>query len=145
MMKNDTNPNAEAVEAGMEAGFKYKMDAALSLTAGTWINVLLFDRNGKKVQEETISAQVLNLSLVQIGDGPVSVKSKVPFSGCEIRFLTVLGVNVGAMGIHYGFVRMAPDVSHRCAIKPTISSNICESQSSFTLRSNSDVSVTWTL
>lgn len=145
MMKNDTNPNAEAFEAGMEAGFKYKMDAALSLTAGTWINVLLFDRNGNKVQEETISAQVLNLSLVQIGDGTVSVKSKVPFSGCEIRFLTVLGVNVGAMGIHYGFVRMAPDVSHRCAIKPTISSNICEAQSSFTLRSNSDVSVTWTL
>ncbi|MQN12108.1 hypothetical protein F7D95_04580, partial [Prevotella copri] len=145
MMKNNTNPNAEAFEAGMEAGFKYKMDAALSLTAGTWINVLLFDRNGKKVQEETISAQVLNLSLVQIGDGTVSVKSKVPFSGCEIRFLTVLGVNVGAMGIHYGFVRMAPDVSHRCAIKPTISSNICDTQSSFTLRSNSDVSVTWTL
>lgn len=145
MMKNDTNPNAEAFEAGMEAGFKYKMDAVLSLTAGTWINVLLFDRNGKKVQEETISAQVLNLSLVQIGDGTVSVKAKVPFSGCEIRFLTVLGVNVGGMGIHYGFVRMAPDVSHRCDIRPTISSNICESQSSFTLRSNPKVSVTWAL
>lgn len=145
MMKNDTNPNAEAFEAGMEAGFKYKMDAVLSLTAGTWINVLLFDRNGKKVQEETISAQVLNLSLVQIGDGTVSVKAKVPFSGCEIRFLTVLGVNVGGMGIHYGFVRMSPDVSHRCAIKPTISSNICDSQTSFTLRSNPSVSVTWAL
>lgn len=145
MMKNDTNPNAEVFEAGMEAGFKYKMDAVLSLTAGTWINVLLFDRNGKKVQEETISAQVLNLSLVQIGDGTVSVKAKVPFSGCEIRFLTVLGVNVGGMGIHYGFVRMSPDVSHRCAIKPTISSNICDSQTSFVLRSNPKVSVTWAL
>lgn len=145
MMQNDTDPNAEAFEAGMEAGFKYKMDAVLSLTAGTWINVLLFDRNGKKVQEETISAQVLNLSLVQIGDGTVSIKAKVPFSGCEIRFLTVLGVNVGGMGIHYGFVRMAPDVSHRCDIKPTISSNICGSQTSFTLRSNPKVSVTWSL
>ena len=145
MMENDTNPNAEAFEAGMEAGFKYKMDAALSLTAGTWINVLLFDHKGNKVQEETISAQVLNLSLVQIGDGTVSVKAKVPFSGCEIRFLTVLGVNVGAMGIHYGFVRMAPDVSHRCAINPTINSNICDTQTSFTLRSNPDVSVTWSL
>ena len=145
MMQNDTDPNAEAFEAGMEAGFKYKMDAVLSLTAGTWINVLLFDHNGKKVQEETISAQVLNLSLVQIGDGTVSVKAKVPFSGCEIRFLTVLGVNVGGMGIHYGFVRMSPDVSHRCAIKPTISSNICDSQTSFVLRSNPKVSVTWAL
>lgn len=145
MMKNMKDPNAEAFEAGMEAGFKYKMDAVLSLTAGTWINVILFDRKGNKVQEETISAQVLNLSLVQIGDGTVSIKAKVPFSGCEIRFLTVLGVNVGGMGIHYGFVKIAPDVSHRCAIKPTLSSNICDSQTSFTLRSNPEVSVTWAL
>lgn len=145
MMQNDKNPQGEAFEAGMEAGFKYKMDALLSLNAGTWINVLLFDHKGNKVQEETISAQVLNLSLVQIGDGTVSIKAKVPFSGCEIRFLTVLGVDAGAIGIHYGFVRMAPDVSHRCPINPTISSNVCQSQTSFTLRSNPKVSVTWSL
>ena len=145
MMQNDKNPQGEAFEAGMEAGFKYKMDALLSLNAGTWINVLLFDHKGNKVQEETISAQVLNLSLVQIGDGTVSIKAKVPFSGCEIRFLTVLGVDVGGMGIHYGFVRMAPDLSHRCPINPTISSNVCESQTSFNLRSNPKVSVSWKL
>lgn len=145
MMQNDKNPQGEAFEAGMEAGFKYKMDALLSLNAGTWINVLLFDHKGNKVQEETISAQVLNLSLVQIGDGTVSIKARVPFSGCEIRFLTVLGVDAGAIGIHYGFVRMAPDVSHRCPINPTISSNVCQSQTSFTLRSNPKVSVTWKL
>lgn len=145
MMQNDKNPQGEAFEAGMEAGFKYKMDALLSLNAGTWINVLLFDHKGNKVQEETISAQVLNLSLVQIGDGTVSIKAKVPFSGCEIRFLTVLGVDAGAIGIHYGFVRMAPDVSHRCPINPTISSNVCQSQTSFNLRSNPKVSVSWKL
>lgn len=145
MMQDDNNPQGEAFEAGMEAGFKYKMDALLSLNAGTWINVLLFDREGTVVQKETISAQVLNLSLVQIGDGTVSIKAKVPFSGCEIRFLTGLGVNAGTIGIHYGFVRMAPDVSHRCPINPTISSNVCQSQTSFTLRSNPKVSVTWKL
>lgn len=145
MMQNDKNPQGEAFEAGMEAGFKYKMDALLSLNAGTWVNVLLFDHKGNKVQEETISAQVLHLSLVQIGDGTVSIKAKVPFSGCEIRFLTVLGVDAGAIGIHYGFVRMAPDVSHRCPINPTISSNVCPSQTSFNLRSNPKVSVTWKL
>ena len=145
MMQNDKNPQGEAFEAGMEAGFKYKMDALLSLNAGTWVNVLLFDHKGNKVQEETISAQVLNLSLVQIGDGTVSIKAKVPFSGCEIRFLTVLGVDAGVIGIHYGFVRMAPDVSHRCPINPTINSNVCPSQTSFTLRSNPKVSVTWKL
>lgn len=145
MMQNDKNPQGEAFEAGMEAGFKYKMDALLSLNAGTWINVLLFDREGTVVQKETISAQALNLSLVQIGDGTVSIKAKVPFSGCEIRFHTVLGVNAGTIGIHYGFVRKAPDVSHRCPINPTISSNVCQSQTSFTLRSNPKVSVTWEL
>lgn len=145
MMQDDKNPQGEAFEAGMEAGFKYKMDALLSLNAGTWINVLLFDREGTVVQKETISAQALNLSLVQIGDGTVSIKAKVPFSGCEIRFLTGVGVNAGTIGIHYGFVRMAPDVSHRCPINPTISSNVCQSQTSFTLRSNPKVSVTWKL
>lgn len=145
MVNNAADPNAEAFEAGMEVGYKYNMAGALALKAGAWVNLLLFDRKGNKVQEETISAQVLGLSLVQASSGTISIKSKVPFSGCEIRFLTVLSVDVGGIGIHYGFVRAAPDVYHHCDIKPTISSNICDSQSSFRLRSNSGVSVTWAL
>ena len=145
MMNNATDPKAEAFEAGVEVGYCYTMDALLTLKAGAWVSLLLFDRNGKKVQEETISAQVLGLSLIQAGKGTVSVKSKVPFSGCEIRFLTVLSVDLGGIGIHYGFVKAPADVSHRCLINPTISSNICESQTSFKLRSNEHVSVTWTL
>lgn len=146
MMKNNKNPNAETFEAGMETGFKYKALDVLNLTVGPWIELILFDHNGKQVQKETISAQILNLSLGKLADGTVSVKAKVPFSGCEIRFLTVLGLKVvGGMGIHYGFVKLPPDVSHRCQINPTISSNICGSQTSFTLRSNPKVSVTWKL
>ena len=146
MMKNNKNPNADTFEAGMETGFKYKALDVLNLTVGPWIELILFDHNGKQVQKETISAQILNLSLGKLADGTVSVKAKVPFSGCEIRFLTVLGLKVvGGMGIHYGFVKLPPDVSHRCQINPTISSNICGSQTSFTLRSNPKVSVTWKL
>lgn len=146
MMKNNKNPNAEAFEAGMETGFKYKALDAVNLTVGPWIELILFDHNGNQVQKETISAQILNLSLGKLADGTVSVKSKVPFSGCEIRFLTVVGLKViGGMGIHYGFVKLPPDASHRCQINPTISSNICGSQTSFTLRSNPEVSVTWSL
>ena len=145
MVNNAVNSNAEAFDAGMEVGYKYNMAGALALKAGAWINILLFDRNGNKVQEETISAQVLGLSLIQANSGMISVKSKVPFSGCEIRFLTVLSVDVGGIGIHYGFVRAAPDIYHHCDIRPTISSNVCESQTSFRLRSNSGVSVTWAL
>ena len=146
MMKNNKNPNAEAFEAGMETGFKYKALDAVNLTVGPWIELILFDHNGNQVQKETILAQILNLSLGKLADGTVSVKSKVPFSGCEIRFLTVVGLKViGGMGIHYGFVKLPPDASHRCQINPTISSNICGSQTSFTLRSNPEVSVTWSL
>lgn len=146
MMKNNKDPDAEAFEAGMETGFKYKALDVLNLKVGPWIELILFDHNGKQVQKETISAQILNLSLGKLADGTVSVKAKVPFSGCEIRFLTVASLNVvGGMGIHYGFVKLPPDVSHRCPINPTISSNVCQSQTSFTLRSNPKVSVTWKL
>lgn len=146
MMKNNKDPDAEAFEAGMETGFKYKALDVLNLKVGPWIELILFDHNGKQVQKETISAQILNLSLGKLADGTVSVKAKVPFSGCEIRFLTVVGLKVvGGMGIHYGFVKLPPDVSHRCPINPTISSNVCQSQTSFTLRSNPKVSVTWKL
>lgn len=146
MMKNNKNPDDEAFEAGMETGFKYKALDVLNLKVGPWIELILFDHNGKEVQKETISAQILNLSLGKLADGTVSVKAKVPFSGCEIRFLTVASLNVvGGMGIHYGFVKLPPDVSHRCPINPTISSNVCQSQTSFTLRSNPKVSVTWEL
>ena len=146
MMKNNKDPDAEAFEAGMETGFKYKALDVLNLKVGPWIELILFDHNGKQVQKETISAQILNLSLGKLADGTVSVKAKVPFSGCEIRFLTVASLNVvGGMGIHYGFVKLPPDVSHRCPINPTISSNVCQSQTSFTLRSNTKVSVTWEL
>lgn len=145
LMQNDNNPDQEVFAAGMEAGFKYKMGAALALKAGAWVNLILYDHNGKKVQDETISAEVLNLTLVQAGDGTVSIKSKVPFSGCEIKFLTVLGVDLGAMGVHYGFVKLAPDISHHCPINPSMSSNICASQTSYNLRSNPKVSVTWKL
>lgn len=145
MMQNDKDAKAEVFPAGVEAGFKYKMGAALALKAGAWVNLILYDHNGKKVQDETISAEVLNLTLVQAGDGTVSIKSKVPFSGCEIKFLTVLGVDLGAMGIHYGFVKLAPDVSHHCRIEPSMNSNLCSSQSSYSLRSNPEISVTWKL
>ena len=102
-------------------------------------------RNGNEVQSETVSAEVLNLTLVQAGDGTMSIKAKQPFSGCEIKFLTVLGVDVGTMGIHYGFVRLSPDIDHHCPIEPSMSTNLCESQSSFSLWSNPKVSVTWRL
>ena len=145
MVRNETNPNEEGFQAGYEVGFKYKMGSALALDAGAWIMLRLYDRNGKVVQEENISSQVLGLSVAKGGDGSSSVTAKVPFSGAEIRFHTVLGVNLGAMGVHYAFVKAKPEVSHYCPINPSMSTSICDTQTAIQLHSNPDISVTWSL
>ncbi len=145
MMKDTKQPNREVYEAGTEVGFKYTMGAALALKAGAWINLVLFDRNGNKVQEETVSAEVLNLSLAQGGSGSSSLISQVPFSGAELRFLTTLGLDVGGIFVHYAFVREKADIRHHCPINPSASTSLCEEQTSFQLHSNPAVSVSWTI
>lgn len=136
---------SELFKAGSEMGFKYMNGSALNLSVGSWIRILLFDKDGNTVQEETVSAGVVNLGIASGGQGTSSIISKVDFSGAEIRFHTVLSVDVGAMGVYYGFVREKPDVAHHCDINPTVDTNICKEQSSFQLESNPELSVTWTL
>jgi len=145
MMKDTAQPQREVYDAGTEVGFKYTMGAALALKAGAWINLVLFDRNGNKVQEETVSAEVLNLSLAQGGAGSSSLISSVPFSGAELRFLTTLGIDVGGIFVHYAYVREKADIRHHCPINPSASTSICEEQTSFQLHSNPDVSVSWSI
>lgn len=145
MMKRTDGSSDEVFDKGMEVGFNYNMGSGLALDAGAWIRLILFDRNGNKVQEETVSAGVLNLSVAKGGNGTASVTAQQPFSGCEIRFHTVLSVDLGAIGIHYGFVKNKPEVPHHCPINPSPDTNLCPGQTSFQLRSNPDVSVTWSL
>lgn len=143
MMNNDDHPDREAFSEGYEVGFKYKLGSALALDAGAWIQLILFDKDGNKVQEETVQSQVLGLSVAKGGDGSASVTSKVPFSGAEIRFHTVIGINLGAMGVHYAFVKAKPATSHQCDINPTINTNLCEEITSYQLQSNPAINVTW--
>lgn len=145
MMKRSDGSDGEVFGKGMEVGFNYNVGSGLALDAGAWIRLILFDRNGNKVQEETVSAGVLNLSVAKGGNGTASVTAEQPFSGCEIRFHTVLSVDLGAIGIHYGFVKNKPEVPHHCAINPSPDTDLCPGQTSFQLRSNPEVSVTWTL
>ena len=119
MMKRSDGSDGEVFGKGMEVGFNYNVGSGLALDAGAWIRLILFDRNGNKVQEETVSAGVLNLSVAKGGNGTASVTAEQPFSGCEIRFHTVLSVDLGAIGIHYGFVKNKPEVPHHCAINPS--------------------------
>ena len=135
----------EVFKAGDEVGFRWINGAALDLDVGAWIRILLFDRNGNVVQEETVSGDVVGLGVASGGNGMSSVVAERDFSGAEIRFHTVLSVSVGAMGIYYGFVREQPEIPHHCDINPTVSTNVCDAQNSFQLESNPDLSVTWSL
>lgn len=145
VVKDNADPSKEVFEAGTEVGFRYTMASALALSAGAWIRMILYDRDGNKVQEETLKSSVLGLSLVNGDAGSAAITASVPFSGAEIRFHTVVSLDVGGVGIYYGFVRMKPDTSHKCPINPTLDTDLCETQSTFQLRSNPDVSVTWSL
>ncbi len=144
-VKDANDLTKEVYPAGTEVGFRYTMASALALSAGAWIRMILYDRDGNKVQEETINSSVLGLSLVNGDAGSAALTSSVPFSGAEIRFHTVLSLDVGGVGIYYAYVRMKPDTSHKCDIRPTMNTDLCETQSTFQLRSNPDVSVTWSL
>ena len=132
-------------KTGTEVGFAYNSGDLLALDAGAWINIRLFDRNNNIVQDETIKAQVLKLGVAQGGMEKTSIISNVPFSGAEIRFLTTLSVKLGAITIHYPFVREAPDVRHHCPITPSNDVTLCPDVTSYWLKSNPEISVTWSV
>ena len=135
----------EVFKAGSEVGFKYKDGAVLDLSLGSAINIELYNRAGKKIQTETLSAGVLGLGVASGGDGTASILAAQDFSGARIAFYGGLKVNLGATVIYYGFVKQRPDVEHHCDIRPTPDTNVCDTQTSFQLHSNPDISVKWTL
>ncbi|MDE7413483.1 MAG: T9SS type A sorting domain-containing protein [Muribaculaceae bacterium] len=145
MMKDPEIPDREIFDAGTEVGFCYDFGGALSLDAGSFLNIVLFDRNGNKVSEETVSAGVLGLSVAKGGGGSTSIIAKVPFSGAEIRFLTVLSVDLGGIFLKYAYVREKADIRHHCPINPSMDTPICIGNQEYHLRSNPAVSVTWTI
>lgn len=130
---------------GSEVGFKYKDAAVLDLTLGSAINIELFDRAGKRVQTETLSAGVLGLGVASGGDGTVSILASEDFSAARIAFYGGLKVDLGGMMVYYGFVKKKPDVDHHCDIRPTPDTNVCDTQTSFQLHSNPALSVSWSL
>ena len=135
----------EAFKAGDEVGFKYINASAVDLGIGFTVTICLFDRHGNKIDEQTVSSGVLALAVADGGYSTVSVVANKDFSGAELRFYTGLALKLGAMGVCYGFVRQKPDVAHHCPINPTVSTNVCEEQTSYQLEANPDLSVSWSL
>lgn len=137
--------NEEVFPAGTEIGFVYNMGNVLALDVGSWIDIVLFDRDDNEVQRTTLSASAVGLTVAGGGNGVASTTSGVAFSRAELRFHTVLSVRVGAIGVDHVFVREKPDVDHHCPINPTLNTNVCDEQNTFQLEANPELSVTWSL
>ncbi len=140
-----TDDKGEMFKAGSEVGFKYINASAVDLGIGSTVTIVLFDKDGDKIDEQTISSGVLKLSVGNGGIGMASIVADKDFSGAELRFYTGISAKLGALGVYYGFVREKADVNHRCPINPTVSTNVCDEQNSYQLEANPDLSVEWTL
>lgn len=135
----------EVFKKGDEVGFKFINASAVDLGVGSTITICLFNKDGDKIDEQTVSSGVLALAVGDGGYAMASIVANKDFSGAELRFYTGIAVKLGALGVCYGFVREKPNVEHNCAINPTISTNVCEEQTSYQLEANHDLSVSWSL
>lgn len=144
----NSQATSELFHPGDQVGFKYNFaNVADVLKLGTWVDIALYDRNGNKVQTTTISAGVLELAIASGGDQTSYITANTDFSGAEITFYTTLGVlNLGSgFGVYYGFIRPKPVVEHQCELNPTVNTHICDNQSTFRLRINPEMNVTWSV
>ena len=141
-----SSDNKEAFPAGTEVGFKYGMTQLLDIGLGSTISLKFYNKDGKHITSQTISATVLNLGLVgSKKNSEVVTKAPDAFSAVEIFFGGVK-VNVGAIYVNYAFVRMAPDAaSHHCPINATSSRDVSGSVNQFQLQHNDTVQVEWSI
>ena len=135
----------EVFKKGDEVGFKYINKSAVDLGVGSTITICLFNKDGKKIDEQTVSSGVLALAVGKGDYAMASIVADQDFSGAELRFYTGVAAKLGTLGVCYGFVREKPNVKHNCAINPTISTNVCDEQTSYQLEANHDLSVSWSL
>ncbi len=156
-------------KAGSTVGFKVGTGSLLKLPVGTWAKVRLFKGEWKQashsadfksydyeyvqteVQEETINANVLSLSLVSGGEQFPTITAKEDFSHIQITFYTVLSVDLGGMKGFYAIVSDPADSNHQCNLMPTANTSICDSETSRQLTvegtdANGDpIAVTWSI
>lgn len=133
-------------ETGTEVGFKYESKGLLNLDLGGYTLIQLFDKNGNKVQEETVKAGILGLGVVEGGVTKTSIIARQPFSQAKLMIGAAIGLSLGeAAGIYYGFVKKKPDVSHRCPINATTNSSICGAVGTMQLDWNKAVKVEWSV
>ena len=148
---------------GSTVSFKVSTGSLLKLPVGTWAKVRLFKGEWQQashtadfksydyeyvqteVQEETINANVLALSLVSGGEQFPTITAKDDFSHIQITFYTVLSVDLGGMKGWYAIVSDPAESNHQCDLQLTANTAICSSETSCQLTANADIPVVWSV
>ena len=146
---------------GSTVGFKVSTGSLLKLPVGTWAKIRLFkgewveqssvlwgtyyEYQQTEVQEETINANVLSLSLVSGGAQYPTITAQDDFSHMEVTFYTVLSVDLGGMKGWYGFVSDPADSNHECNLMLTANASVCSKDTEYQLSAEGGIPVTWSI
>ena len=136
----------EAFPKGTEVGFKYNGFNLANLSAGSGVDLTLYNKENKEIGTYSLSSTVLGLGVIEVSkDGELVMKAPADFSAAKIYFKGI-GIEVGGTSVNYAFVRMAPDAAtHHCAINATSSRDVSGEYNAFTLQHNDTVPVKWNI
>lgn len=146
---------------GSIVGFKYGNGSVLKLPVGKSVVIKLYKGEWVKksnvawgtyyeyvqteVQSETVSANVLSLSLISGGSQQATITAKEDFSHARIMFPTGLTIDVGGTKAYYAFVSDPAEAVHHCDLKLSAPTAICDSETSYQLTTEGGIPVTWSI
>lgn len=138
--QNGTNP----FKAGTQVGFVINQISAVEFGAGITAVITLTDVNDK-TETHTLSADVLNVALANVGDATFAVRAGMDFSEAEFHFEGV-GLNLGGKSAKYAFIDLEPQKGqHHCDINPSADLDICDCDNHYQLSHNKAIKVKWSI
>lgn len=132
-------------EKGSEVGFNIKSEGLASVgllnLEGTKISILNLEGSWKDVSSQN---NLLGLSLLENSSQIIKVKANEDIRGVKIELpSSILDVDLGATYFLGASVSESVDAIHQCPINPTMNTNICDDEETYTLKA--DMSVTWSV
>lgn len=119
----------------------------IDVASGVKFDLLDSLGNTIKNASHTMGDGVLGVDLGG-GDRSVTMEAESDFSGVQVNFLKVLGVDLSATILKYAFVCPAPKLfpdAHHCPIEASADLRLCNRETSITLFHNEAMPVTWSL
>lgn len=132
-------------EKGSEVGFNIKSKGLASVgllnLKGTKISILNLEGSWKEVSSQN---NLLGLSLLENSSQIIKVKANEDIRGVKIELpSSIIDVDLGATYFLGASVSEPVDAIHQCPINPTMNTNICDDEETYTLKA--DMSVTWSV